>query len=145
MMFNKPVDDRLSSWAEHRAQLETCDDPYNAVWEFWKSAPYVPYNHKIDPYYQASWPRPWEIIVENKYDDFTKAMMMAYSLAYTKRFNNSVIEIRSLLDNSKNSYYNIVVVDEDTVINYNDNGPISTKDLPQSFLVENVVLLNSPK
>jgi len=138
-MFNQSVDDRLSSWAELRAQLETCETPLQCVIDFWQSAPYIPYNHHVDPFHQQSWPTPWEIIVENKYDDFTRALMIAYSLKYTQKFKNSVIELRTLVDNTKRKYYNIVCVDDEWVINYNDNAPISIKDLPDSFLVENLI------
>ena len=144
-MFNLSIDERLSSWSLHRAQLEICADPYTETWEFWKSAPFIPYNNKIDPHYQSSWPSPWEIIVENKYDDFTKTLMIGYSLSLTKRFNNSLIEVKTIIDKDRTSYYNIVVVDEDIVINYNDNGPDLVKSIPESFLAENIVQLRSPK
>jgi len=138
-MFKLDVDGRLSSWAELRTQLETCEDPFQTVTDFWVNAPYVPYNNQIDPFHQKSWPTPWEIIVHNKYDDFTKALMMAYSLKFTQRFNKSVIELRTCLDKSKNTYYNIVCVDNLWVINYYDNAVIPMEKLPDSFLVENLI------
>ena len=144
-MFEKSIDDRLSSWAQHRACLETSDQPIEDVWEFWKQAPYIPYNNKIDPFYQRSWPSPWQIIVDNKYDDFTKALMIAYSLKLTKRFENTNVGIRTLVDKDKKSYYNIVCVDETWAINYNDNGPILLKNIPDSFLVENLIEVTTPR
>ena len=79
-MFNLEVDDRLSAWAALRRQVEQSDAPFDLVWEFWNKSPFVPYNHKIDPYYQASWPSPWEIIVDNSYDDFTRALMIGQTI-----------------------------------------------------------------
>ena len=140
-MFNLNYDDRLSSWAQHRDQLDRCDDPYTATWEFWKSAPFVPYNPDIDPFYPRGWPTPWEIIVENRYDDFTKALMIGYSLKWTKRFENTTIEIRTVIDSAKNMSYNIVCVDNRWAINYTDTGPIEMKNWPDNFLVENLVEL----
>lgn len=140
-MFKQSPDDRLSSWAQHRAQLDQCDNPYAATWEFWKSAPFVPYNPEVDPFYPHGWPTPWEIIVENRYDDFTKALMIGYSLKWTKRFENTPIEIRTVVDSAKNMSYNIVCVDNRWAINYADTGPIEMKNWPDNFLVENLVEL----
>lgn len=138
-MFNKSIDDRLSSWAAHRAHLETCLNPFQEVVDFWRPAPFVPYNNKVDPYHQRSWPSPWEIIVENKYDDFTRALLMAYSLKYTNRFAESVIQIRSVIDKNKSAYYNIVCVDDEWAINYNDNCPVALNSIPDSFSIENLI------
>jgi hypothetical protein len=141
-MFKLNVDDRLSSWASLRAQLETCEDPLQCVIDFWCDAPFVPYNRRIDPFNQTSWPTPWEIIVENQYDDFTKALMMAYSLKFTQRYKDTNIQVRSLLDKTKSSYYNIVCVDALWVINYNDNSAILLKNIPDSFFIENLIEVN---
>jgi hypothetical protein len=140
-MFKQSPDDRLSSWAQLRTQLDQCDNPYTAVWDFWKSAPFVPYNPDVDPFYPHGWPTPWEIIVENRYDDFTKALMIGYSLKWTKRFENTPIEIHTVVDSAKNMSYNIVCVDNKWAINYEDSGPIEMKNWPDNFLVENLVEL----
>ena len=144
-MFHQDTDDRLSSWAQHRAQLDNCDNPLQTVWEFWKDAPFVPYNNKIDPYYQRNWPTPWEIIIHNKYDDFTKALMIAWSIKLTKKFQNSKIEIKTIVDKHKNSQYNVICIDEQWAINYNDNGPVPLENLPDSFLLENLIELSTPR
>jgi hypothetical protein len=141
-MFELPIDDRLSSWVLLRSELETHVDPLQYVFDFWKDAPYIAYNRKVDPYYQSSWPSPWEIIVENKYDEFTRALMIAYSLKFTKRFNDSVIELRTLVDNANNKCYNIVCVDNDWVINYADN-VVKFDIIPDTFLVENLIRVES--
>lgn len=144
-MFKESVDDRLSSWAQHRVDIETSSNPLEDVWNFWKDAPYIPYNNKVDPYHSRSWPTPWEIIIENKYDDFTKAIMIGKTLKFTQRFKDSAIQIRTYVDNSKNIMYNVVMIDELWVINYNDNGPVPVKDLPASFSLENLVELETAR
>jgi hypothetical protein len=143
-MFNKPIDDRLSEWAHLRENLEASFDPLSDVWEFWRVAPYIPYNNKIDPYNQKSWPTPWDIIVHNRYDEFTRSLMIAWSLKYTNRYKNSKIEIKTLVNDRKDCYYNIVCVDDLWAINYNDNGPVSVKDIPESFYLENLIEVTSP-
>lgn len=142
-MFHKNIDDRLSSWVELRNQIESSDSPLQAVYDFWKSAPFIPYNNRIDPFYQKGWPTPWEIITENKYDDFTKALMIGWSLKLTKRFKDSKIEIKTLVDIKRNLSYNIICVDDKWAINYNDNGPVSVEKIPSHFLLENLVELGT--
>lgn len=143
-MFQKATDERLSEWSTFRKNINLSDRPFNEVWEFWKSAPYIPYNNKLDPFNSRSWPTPWEIIVTNKYDDFTKAVMIAWTLKLTERFQKSKIEIKTLVNNQKTCYYNIVCVDDDTILNYSDNGPITLANFSGSFFIENVIELKSP-
>lgn len=138
-MFNKSIDDRLSLWAEHRQSLNTSDDPLMETWEFWKHTPFIPFNKNIDPFNHKSWPTPWDIIVHNKYDDFTKSLMIAWSLKYTTRFKEAKIEIKTIVNDSKTCYYNVVCVDNKWAINYSDNGPIPITDIPESFFIENQV------
>ena len=140
-MFNQPLDNRLSSWANLRSSLEEDQHPIDTVWDFWKDAPYIPYNKSVDPFYQQSWPTPWEIIVENHYDDFTKALMIGWTLKYSKRFQNSKVELRTMVDKHRKYQYNVVCVDSQWIINYNDNGPVTIENLPDSFLLENLIEL----
>jgi len=135
------IDDRLSSWADFRKQLETSEDPLQDTWDFWQSSPFIPYNNKIDPYHYQSWPTPWSIIVDNRYDDFTRVVMIAWTLKLTKLFQDSKITIQTLVDKQKSTQYNVVLVDEEWVINYSDNGPISAKSMPISFYLENLIEL----
>ena len=142
-MFNLSTEDKLSSWATFRSSLEDSDDPLLDVFDFWKSAPFIPYNKNIDPYNKKTWPTPWEIIAENRYDDFTRAIMMAYSIKYTQRFNNSVIEVRTLVDKNRNHCYNVVCIDNNWAID--DGGVIPLNSIPESFLIENLIELSHPR
>ena len=144
-MFNLPIEDRLSSWAGHRAQLENIENPLDATLYFWKTAPFIPYNKNIEQYNQPSWPTPWEIIIENKYDDFTRALMIAYSIKYTQRFKNSTVEIRTLVDNARNSCYNVVCVDNEWALNYNDNSAVPITVIPETLLLENIIEVGLPR
>jgi predicted nucleic-acid-binding Zn-ribbon protein len=143
-MFDLSIEDRLSSWAILRTELETADDPFQLIFDFWVYAPFVPYNRNIDQYHQKSWPSPWQIIVDNQYDDFTKALMIAYSLKFTKRFKESVIELRTIVDKNNKKYYNIVCIDNKWVINYGDNIVI-LENIPDSFLVENLIEIEASR
>lgn len=144
-MFNLSVNERLTEWANLRRQLDEIEDPLQQVWDFWHQAPFVPHNRSVDPYYQRSWPSPWEIIAENKYDDFTRALMIGWTLKLTKKYQNSKIELRTLVDTSRPREYNLVYVDENWVINYSDNGPVEAPNLTGSFRLENLVEVTPPR
>jgi hypothetical protein len=144
-MFNQPVDSRLTEWADHRRELDEVEDPLQAVWDFWHEAPFTPHNRNIDPYHQKSWPTPWEIIVENKYDDFTKALMIGWTLKLTNKFKDSKIELRTLVDSNRTRQYNLLYIDDNWVINYNDNGPNLLSELPDSFRLENLIEVSAPR
>jgi hypothetical protein len=144
-MFDLPADERLSSWVQLRQNLEISNTPFEDVVEFWANAPFVPYNRNVDPFNQRSWPTPWDIIVENKYDDFTRALMMANTLKLSTRFKNDSITIKTMVDSSQNKSYNIVIINEEKILNYIDNEVVNIKNLPLTFLLENLIELNGPK
>lgn len=144
-MFNQPVDQRLTEWINHRKCLDESTDPLQDVWDFWHQAPFIPHNKNIDPFYQRKWPSPWEIIAENKYDDFTKALMIGWTLKLTKKFKNSKIELRTLVDTVRPREYNLVYIDESWVLNYSDEGPVSILEIESQFRLENLVELQPPR
>jgi hypothetical protein len=140
-MFKLDTDLRLSKWAELRTRVETSETPYTDVCEFWNSAPYTPFNRRIDPYYQKSWPTPWEIISENQYDDFTKAIMIAWTLRCTSRFKTEHIELRTYVDKNRTIVYNVVVIGNQA-LNFSDSGPTDVADIDLDFMLENLIDFN---
>lgn len=144
-MFDKDQETRLTVWSEFRKSLEQSKSPLQKVAEFWSSPPFIPYNNQIDPYNPRSWPTPWDIIVRNKYDDYTKAVMMAWTLAYTERYKNSTIYVNTYIDTADNRSYNCTVIDDSEVLNYKDNQVLEVKNLPPSFRLENLVEIKRPK
>lgn len=144
-MFELLTDDRLSAWAEHRHQIDQSNNPLEYLATFWDSAPFVPYNRKIDPFNSKSWPTPWEIIVENKYDDFTKALMMSWTLKLTDKFKDSKIEIKTYTDRDNNREYNIVSVNDSAVLNFKDSCVVDPKEIPEGFYLENLIVVQRPR
>ena len=144
-MFDLDVDDRLSAWADLRKQIEISTTPLEDVVEFWTTTPFTAHNHHVDPYYQASWPTPWEIIVENKYDDFTRAVMIGHTLLLTNRYQNSNIQIKTLIDKERKKLYNVVYIDEEWVLNYSDASVISADKVPSLYSLENLIELKRPR
>jgi len=144
-MFNRSVDSRLTEWIEHRKNLDQNSDPLQEVWNFWQTAPFIPHNRNIDPYHQKSWPTPWEIIETNIYDDFTKALMISWTLKLTKKFKDSKIEIKTMVDPNRTRQYNVICIDNTWAINYNDNGPIPALEINDGFKLENIIEILSPR
>jgi hypothetical protein len=144
-MFKKSPDERLSEWKSLRDNINSSDDPLNVVAEFWSQAPLIPYNRHIDQYNPKSWPTPWEIIVDNQYDDFTLGVMIGYTLKLTEKFANSKIEIRTMVDENRTKLYNLVYVNDSIVLNYDKWKTIKAQEIPDSFLLENLVDISKPR
>ena len=144
-MFKRPPDERLSEWKSFREELDNSVDPLNKIAEFWGNAPLVLHNHLIDQYNTKSWPTPWEIIVDNKYDDFTLGLMIGYTIKLTEKFANSRVEVRTMVDQNRTKLYNLVYIDDNTVLNY-DKWQITTAEkIPDSFLLENLIDIARPR
>jgi hypothetical protein len=144
-MFDLDVDDRLAAWSDLRKSLSASCSPLQDIVTFWSKTPFVAFNHRIDPFYQASWPTPWEIIVENQYDDFTKAVMMGYTLLLTDRYKDSQVQIKTLVDTTKNRLYNVLCVDDTWALNYRDNEVVLVDNIPSLYNLENLVNLERPR
>jgi hypothetical protein len=144
-MFKLEVEDRLSAWSDLRKTIDTSADPFEPLIDFWSHAPFCAHNHQIDPYNSSNWPTPWEIIVENHYDDFTKAIMIGYTLMLTDRFKDAVITVKTLVDTEQSRLYNIVYVDDRWALNYQDNQVVSANNVPSLYRLENLVELKRPR
>jgi len=144
-MFSKSPDDRLSDWKNLRDLIDQSDDPFGAIINFWNQAPLIPYNHTIDQFNPRSWPTPWEIIVDNKYDDFTLGIMIGYTLKLTEKFANSTVELRTMVDEHRTKLYNLIYIDNNKVLNYDKWKLVDARDIPESFLLENLVDIMIPR
>lgn len=144
-MFHKSLEERLSLWSEFRKNLDVVPDPLKSLSEFWSTAPMVIYNHNIDPYNYRSWPSPWEILAENKYDDFTLALMIGYTLKLTKKFNSNKIEVKTMVDSTKTKLYNLVYVNDDVVLNYDRFDTVNASDIEDLLYLENLVEIIFPR
>jgi hypothetical protein len=141
MIFKKSVEDRLSSWLELRKQVDRVINSTELVAEFWSHAPFTPYNKNINQYDPKSWPTPWQILVDNVYDDFTVALMIAFSLKYTEKYRNVPVKIDTLVNNNKNQIYNLVIVNNDAVLNYQPSTVITTDTISSDLYLDNSVLV----
>lgn len=143
-MFNKEVDERLQEWSDFRKSLDHIENPFEAVSEFWYSAPKITHNHKVDPYNFKSWPTPWEMIVDNRYDDFSLALMIGYTLKFSNKFKDHNIQIRTMVDKLRNRLYNLVFVNDEVVLNYSDT-VVNANNIDENLYLDNLVEIDQSR
>jgi hypothetical protein len=139
------VEDRLSDWAQFKLSLAKELDPLSKIAEYWKDTPLIAFNHAVDPYNHRSWPTPWEIISDNKYDDLTLAIMIGYTIKLIDQYKNNRVEIRTMVDSTRTRLYNLIYVDNEYVLNYESGVAVKAQDIPESFLLDNLVELDRPR
>lgn len=144
-MFNLETDQRITAWVDHRKHLDYSQDSLQECWEFWKPAPFIPHNNKIDPFFPRGWPTPWEILKENKYDDFTKSLMIAWTLKLTEKYKDFDIQIKFFVDNNNFRQYTLVFVDNQWIINYHDEYPILVSNFDNSLTLQNSIEILRPR
>lgn len=127
-------EDRLASWQEFRESLETVDNPLQSVLDYYDQAPRVSIN--TDPWDNATWPDPWELIHENQYCTFCTVLGMCYSLQLTERFNDSNFEIHIGIDRKKSRTVFLLMID-DIVIGWNE-GLVNKLELPKTLQIEKI-------
>ena len=114
-MFDLHGIERLAAWKSCRDHLEICDRPLDFCAEFWARAPFV--NQYLDPYDPASWPDPWRLILDSKFDDLAISLGMLYTLKLTDRFMKSRLEIHMITSGDPKRKNHFLIVDDTSVLN----------------------------
>ena len=127
---SKLTEKRLTEWKQLRHQLEASATPFEDVVAFFNRLPKT----KIytDPYDQDTWPTAWEMIEENQYCPFNIILGIFYTLRLCNRFEKSNLYISISIDNSSNSVYYLLYVDN-IVYGYDKNKWIVASTLPMSL------------
>ena len=133
-MFHKKYEQRLEVWSCLRQSLESSNDAFQEVIDFYRQAPRASIH--TDPWSKEMWPSPWELIYENQYDDFCTVLGMCYSLQLTDRFKGSTFEIH-ICTISSLSYLYLLFVD-DYVLNYDEGKVVMREDLPPEIKSQTV-------
>lgn len=114
-MFDLHGIDRLAEWKNFRDQLEKSSDPLQETIDLWSRAPFVsPYLNPREP---ASWPDPWQLIINGKLDDLAISLGIFYTLSLTTRFMDEDIEIHMSMS-STNSPTKYPVILKNKVLNW---------------------------
>ena len=114
-MFDLAVNERLSNWRQFRNDLENSNSPLEEVAKFWSKAPFVgSYLNYSQP---ETWPDPWHLVIDGKFDDLAICLGMLYTIKLTQRFIHSNCEIHMSMPQSKNDQRFFLVVDNSKVLN----------------------------
>lgn len=126
-MFNLYGSERLNEWKKFRDSLETSNSPYQDVAMMWSQAPFV--NSYLDPKSPDTWPDPWHLVIDGKFDDLAISLGMLYTLKLTRRFMESKFEIHmSMLNEIEEKY--ILIVNDEHVLNWEFRHAEEIKNLP---------------
>ena len=128
-MFNLSDSEKLAAWKTFRDSLETSEDPFKEVLEFWNKAPFR--SDYLDPSNPDDWPDPWNLVLNSDLDDLAISLGMLYTIKLTQRFNDTKCEIHTLTSESKNPKF-FLVIDDKYVLNYN-YGEVDGLDSLNSF------------
>jgi hypothetical protein len=106
-MFQQKPEDRLRSWREFRATIESLpiEQALTQTAEFWARAPFVPYN--LDPDDIAKWPDPWTLVYENSYCDIAKCLGIVYTMSLTGHRKTLEVELKVYEDPKTRYVYNL--------------------------------------
>lgn len=133
---------RLREWRELRAKLADCtlEEQCIEVDKFWQQCPMT--NHYLHPADIKTWPDPWQLLDDNMYCNYARALGMIYTLtllgikdidlAFCTDYN-SIDVVLVLVDNAKyalNYWPNTVVnnkLSDFTVVRHYDITPIIQK------------------
>ena len=131
-VFDLRSEDRLQSWRAFRESLEHSKTPYQDVAKFWAK---TPYNSKVlDPYYVDSWPDPWELVINNRYDLLAISLGICYTFQLTARFNGVKCEIyTSIAPKEEPSYMS--VIDSKHLLNYHHGEVVDITKLPTTAVL----------
>jgi len=132
-VFNVSYEDRLQLWSDFRESLESSDDPFRDVIEFYNNTPVVSIH--TDPWTRDTWPDPWQLILENQYCQFCIVLGQCYSLQLTERFSGSDFEIHIAIDRKKSDTYYMLYVD-DKVLGYVADDYVLQTELPDTIEIQ---------
>ena len=118
-MFDLKGTERLIAWKSFRDSLESEKDPFQSVSDFWARAPFV--NSFLHPDDSDTWPDPWHLILDNRYDELAIVLGMLYTLKLTDRFSDTNLEIYMTVKRDEKKSAVFFLVADNNVINLEYN------------------------
>jgi hypothetical protein len=116
-VFDLNETNKLQQWKNFRNSLELSSTAFEDVAQFWSRAPFV--SNYLDPFDSKSWPDPWQLIINNKFDDLGIVLGMCYTLQLTERFKDNKFEIHMSMSQLKKDWRYMLLIDDNTVLNWN--------------------------
>ena len=131
-MFDLRNDDKIKAWREFRDGLETSNDPMGDVAHFWGKAPYV--SNYLNPYNPQSWPDPWKLVINGRYDLLAISLGICYTFELTERFSESTQKVYMSIEPGKENKF-MSVIDDQHVLNLHHGFKASISDLPTNAVL----------
>jgi hypothetical protein len=112
-LFDYPY--RLQSWAKLRDTVRECslEEKCQQIDKFWQQAPLV--NHYLHTDFIHEWPDPWQLIADNTYCYYGRALGMIYTLYLSDTKN---LELVLAKDDNSNEVVLVLVEDAKYTLNY---------------------------
>ncbi len=106
---------RLKSWADLRRSIANKSniDQIVAIDNFWQRVPLT--NHYLHTDFIKDWPSPWQLLSDNNYCYYARALGMIYTLLLV---GNNTIELVEAVDDNSNEVVLVLVDDAKYVLNY---------------------------
>lgn len=106
-MWNLNKQERLLAWQSFRNSLDSMEfeDCIKTVNEHWWSAPIS--SQFFCQTLPNQWPNPWQLIVDNFYDDIARALGMLYTIYYSKHN----CDVQLVCGKYQENEYNLVSID----------------------------------
>lgn len=139
-VFQLNYEARLANWYELRTELEHSDMETKCVRidNWWQKAPLV--NNHLHLLDSESWPDPWQLLVENTYDEVARALGMCYTLLLLGVEN---VEIADATNDMGDDVIIVLVDNAKYVMNYYPNMVLSISS--QDFNIKRKVSLDKIK
>lgn len=114
-IFQLDYETRLLSWSDLRNQIKDkhIQDQCIAIDNFWQKVPIQ--NHYLHPDFVDQWPGPWDLIYENLYCPYSRALGMIYTLLLLGTKN---IELVEATDDNSVDVVLVLVDDAKYILNY---------------------------
>lgn len=115
-VFDLKENERLVEWKKFRDKLESSQSPFEEVAVFWSLAPFV--SNYLDPFDSTSWPDPWHLVLDGKFDALAICLGMLYTLQLTQRFMHSKYEIHMSITPEMKDPAFYLSIDRSFILNY---------------------------
>lgn len=114
-IFLLDYETRLRSWVDLRNKLSILpiDIQCQEVDRFWQNVPIS--NHYLHSDFIKDWPTPWELLSDNIYCYYARALGMFYSM---RLLGNNTLEIVEAKDDNSNEVVLVLVDNAKYVMNY---------------------------
>jgi hypothetical protein len=106
---------RLRSWAKLREEILSLDSISQVIKidDFWQKSPIQ--NHYLHPDYIKDWPTPWQLLSDNVFCYYARALGIVYTLLLLGKKN---IDLVDAVDDNSNEVVLVLVDDAKYVLNY---------------------------